>query len=106
MRYEMPRCRCVLLLVVAVLLRPSALSAEPARVLTGSVLDPDGKAVVNAAIVIRDEASDEMVTTTTDGSGRFAVAKLANGTYAVDVFVAGFEIIRRTRVPILEGTSA
>jgi iron complex outermembrane recepter protein len=96
---------CVLMFVCAPLLRPSLLSAQPERALTGTVLDPDSKSIVNAAVVIRSEATGDVVTTTTDGAGRFSVAKLSNGAYTVEVFVPGFETVRRT-VQVSEGTPA
>jgi iron complex outermembrane receptor protein len=98
------RSLCPLLMVLAALLRPTLLSAQSARALTGTVLDPDSKAIVNASVVIRSEASGDVVTTTTDGSGRFSVASLAQGVYAVEVFVPGFETVRRHGVQVSEGT--
>src|SRR5258708_3557403 len=63
----------------------------------GTVLDPDSKAVVNAAVVVRNEASSATVAATTDVRGRFSAAGLAQGSYAVEVFVPGFEPVRRAR---------
>ena len=100
MRLDMP------LLLVAALLTPSLLSAQTPRGLAGTVLDPDHKAIVNAAVVVRDEATGEIRTTATDGSGRFSFADLPVGTYAVEVFVPGFEIVRRTGVQVGEGSPA
>jgi iron complex outermembrane receptor protein len=98
------RSLCPLLMVLAALLRPTLLSAQSARALTGTVLDPDRKAIVNASVVIRSEATGDVVTTTTDGSGRFSVASLPQGVYAVEVFVPGFETVRRNGVQVSEGT--
>src|SRR5580765_4600927 len=95
---------CTLVLVLASLVRPSVLSAQAGRPLTGTVLDPDSKAVVNAAVLIRNERTGETVTTTTDGSGRFSIATLSSGTYAIEVFVPGFETVRRTGVQVGEGS--
>jgi iron complex outermembrane receptor protein len=98
------RFSCVLLVIFAALLRPTPISAQATRGLSGTVLDPDNKAVVNAAVIIRNEATGALVTTTTDGSGRFSAADLAQGAYAIEVFVPGFEAIRRTGVQVNEGT--
>ena len=47
-----------------------------ASILRGAVLDPDAKAVVDAAIVIRNDATGSVRTAVTNGSGRFEVADL------------------------------
>src|SRR5437762_6128034 len=71
----------------------------------GTVLDPDSKAVVNAAVLVRNEASGVVSTTTTDGTGRFSVSDLAPGSYAIEVFVPGFEAIRRSGVQVTTGAA-
>ena len=80
-----------------VLLLPSVGLAQANRGLTGSVLDPDGKAVANAAVVVRNEATGAMRTVVTDDHGAFALGDLAPATYAVEVLVPGFETVRRAR---------
>ena len=71
--------------------------------LQGGILDPDGKAVQGAAIVIRNEATGEITTMTTDGSGQFSAA-LSQGSYAIEVLVPGFDTVRRAGVQVKEGT--
>ena len=71
----------------------------------GTVLDPDSKAVVNAAVVIRNEGTGATVATTTDGSGKFTASGLPQGSYAIEVFVPGFEAIRRAGVQVKEGAA-
>ena len=73
--------------------------------LQGTVLDPDSKAVVGAAVVIRNEGSGAIVTTATDGRGRFASAAVP-GSYALEVFVPGFEAVRRNGVLVSDGSGA
>src|SRR6476660_386889 len=73
------------------LAQPRSLSTP----LEGRVLDPDGKAVVAAAIVIRNDATSDTRTTATDGAGRFSASNLPAGDYTVEVFVPGFDIVRR-----------
>jgi len=87
------------LFLVAAFLRPSPLLAQAGTgTLAGAILDPDGKAVVAASVVIRNETGREMRTAVTDGSGHFSVAGLLEGSYALEVFVAGFETVRRNAV--------
>jgi len=77
--------------------------SDSTATLAGSVLDPDGKAVVAAAIVVRNAGTGDMRTTTTDGSGRFSVSNLAAGAYGVEVFVPGFDTVRRTDLGLTAG---
>src|SRR5579872_766096 len=81
-----------------------AQSGDAKAALEGTILDPDGKAVVGAAVVIRNEATGDIITTSTDGNGRFAAARLPQGAYAIEVFVPGFDAIRRTGVQVKEET--
>ena len=71
--------------------------------LAGAVLDPDGKTVVGAPVVIRNEASGEIRTTITNGAGQFSAANLSAGSYAIELFVPGFETVRRTASPSASG---
>jgi len=70
--------------------------------LQGTVLDPDSKAVVNAAIVVRNETTGAVATTTTDGQGRFSITDLKPGTYALEILVPGFEAVRRAGIQVSE----
>ncbi len=97
---------CVLMLVLAACVRPSPAAAQAGRAMTGSVMDPDNKAVVNAAVLIRNEATGELLTTTTDGTGTFSAPTLSDGSYSVEILVPGFETVRRTGVRVSEGTPA
>src|SRR5262245_15884107 len=94
--------RPICLLLAATLLQPSHVLAQSVSTATlaGSVLDPDGKIVVGAAIVARNAATGEIRTTTTDSAGRFSLNGLSDGQYTVEVFVPGFETVRRTGVTV------
>src|SRR5205085_4698030 len=61
------------------------------------------KVVVNAAIIIRNEATNEIRTAATDGSGRFSMTGLPVGLYTIEVAVPGFEIVRRAGVRAADG---
>jgi iron complex outermembrane receptor protein len=95
------------LLLALLPLSTPPLHAQPAGAsgVEGTVLDPDGKAVVNAAVVLRNETTGAIVTTATDGRGRFAAPGLTPGAYAVEVFVPGFDAIRRTGIKAGEGAA-
>src|ERR1700733_9169875 len=93
---RMPVLRAVLSLALILFTSLSTLHAQTgarSAALEGTILDPDGKAIVGAAVVIRNEATSDMITTSTDGSGKFTGATLAQGSYAIEVFVPGFEAV-------------
>ncbi len=63
--------------VVAAVVFTLVAAAAPLRAQTGNaalsgrVLDPDTKVVVNAAVIVRNEATNDIRTTVTDNAGRF-----------------------------------
>jgi iron complex outermembrane receptor protein len=97
--------RVAVLALLALLAWPAAgfAQARGSSTIGGNVLDPEAKAVVEAAVLVRNEATGEMRTTTTDGRGHFAVADLASGSYTIEIAVPGFEIVRRTGVQVTSG---
>jgi iron complex outermembrane recepter protein len=98
--------RLVWLLATAlVMVSATAWADAAAGALRGNVLDPDGRAVVDAALIIRNDATGAIKTTVTDARGQFSATDLATGTYAVEVAVPGFDIVRRTNVVIGDGTT-
>jgi iron complex outermembrane receptor protein len=74
-----------------------------ASMISGKVLDPESKVVVNAAVIVRNEATNEIRTTSTDAVGHFSMTGLPAGMYTIEVAVPGFEIVRRTGVRASEG---
>jgi iron complex outermembrane receptor protein len=103
MRDEVKRWRSVLVAGMCVIsLLGSALAhaqtAQNSAALNGSVIDPEGKVVVNAAILVRNEASADLHTTTTDATGHFTVTGLVPGLYTIEIAVPGFDIVRRSGV--------
>src|SRR5215467_10517813 len=74
------------------------LHAQGSASIGGKVLDPDAKVVVNAGVIVRNESTNEIRTTVTDGVGHFSVTGLTPGLYTVEVAVPGFEIVRRAGV--------
>jgi iron complex outermembrane receptor protein len=80
------------------------LHAQGSASIGGKVLDPDSKVVVNAAVIVRNESTNEIRTTVTDAVGHFSVTGLTAGLYSVEVAVPGFEIVRRSGVQASTGT--
>jgi iron complex outermembrane receptor protein len=95
----------VLPLLLVVMSATARAQTEPAAGgVTGIVLDPDQKAVVGAAIIIRNETTSEIRTTATDGSGHFSVSRLRPGPYTIEVGVPGFDMVRRSGIQVLDRT--
>src|ERR1700674_2992495 len=61
----------------------------------GTVLDPTGKPVPNAAVVVRNESSAAENKTTADTQGKFSVTGLPAGNYTVEVAAPGFALASR-----------
>ena len=103
-------CRAALLAVLLPLILIGSSAIARAQTGTGAVagvvLDPDAKAVVGAGIVVRNEATSDVRTTTTDASGRYSVSGLVPGIYAVEVGVPGFDIVRKGGIQVGEAKPA
>jgi iron complex outermembrane receptor protein len=72
--------------------------------ISGKVLDPDAKVIVNAGVIVRNETTGEIRTTTTDAAGHFSVTGLTPGLYTLEVAVPGFEMVRRNGIRAAAGT--
>ena len=100
-------CRwLVLAAAVLLLVAPVAALAQgpTSAAMSGVVLDPDGKAVVDAAVIVRNETSGEIRTLTTDNTGHFRAAGLRPGPYTVEVAVPGFDLLRKNGIEVTERT--
>src|SRR5262245_53885125 len=67
-------------------------------VISGTIKDPNGAVVPNAAISVRSESSGELRTAVTDGQGRFKVERLEPGSYRLNISRDGFKTIERDLV--------
>src|ERR1051326_3345329 len=66
--------------------------------IAGAVLDPEGKAVVTATVLVRNDATSDLKTVMTDSNGRFQVSGLPAGAYTLEVAVPGFDLVQRSGV--------
>src|SRR5215510_12427173 len=78
-----------------ILFSAASVAAQSAATLSGSVIDPEAKAVINAVVLVRNQASSDIRTTMTDTAGRFVVRDLMPGIYSVEVAVPGFDVVQR-----------
>src|SRR5688572_22308572 len=82
-----------------VLLWLAALSGTAlAQSFLGTVTDPQGAAVANAAVLIVDEATGVPRAVETDSEGRYEATNLRPGTYRVEVVTANFKKAERTGI--------
>ena len=78
------------LLLFAQAFTPHAFAQTSTGTVTGIVTDSAGKPVAKAHIALQSVSGASAGNATTDPSGRFSVAGVAPGTYAVDVAAPGF----------------
>jgi len=101
----MVRFRLPVVMMLAILAILPARAHAQVGALRGSVLDPDGRAVVDAALIIRNETTGAVKTTVTDARGQFSTPDLITGSYTVEIAVPGFDIVRRPNVAVGDGTT-
>lgn len=91
---------CLCLLLVAALCAQSFLSS-----ITGTVLDPSGATIPNAAIVATETRTGIVHRTVSNGSGEYLVADLVPGHYTVTISAPGFKEVKSSDI-ILTGSQA
>jgi hypothetical protein len=64
-------------------------------IVSGTVLDPSGSAIVGARVVLTQSGGRPSAETTTDATGAFRVEGIKAGTYVLDVQANGFQEARR-----------
>ncbi len=67
-----------------------AQSATATGSVTGTVLDPRGSALPNAAVVVKNDTTGATHKSTADSQGHFSVSGLTAGKYSVEASVPGF----------------
>src|SRR5262245_44059124 len=105
----MMRSRILASLLVALLIltsHPTSLSAQTRTEtgsIAGSVVDPDGRAILAATIVVRNNTTGQTQALSTDSAGRFTVPALAIGSYTVEATAPGMALGRREDVKFTAG---
>ena len=79
-----------LTLAVCLLIQPSALAQQTSSTLTGTVFDASGAVVGDAMVTLKNEASGDLRSTSSNGDGYFTFAAVPSGTYSVSVTKDGF----------------
>src|SRR6187431_2728878 len=76
---------------LATLVLASSADAQSLARLRGTVTDEQNAVVANARIVVRNQATGEERTATSDAAGEYQVASLPVGVYRVEVQAEGFQ---------------
>ena len=84
----------------------SSLSAQTTSAsLAGTITDPTGSAIPGATVTVRNSATGERRTTTSDSGGRYSLTSLSPATYEVQVRATGFQTALQSRVQLNVGGS-
>jgi iron complex outermembrane recepter protein len=96
-----------LALSILVLLFSLALGAQQAdSKLTGTLVDVQGRAVANATVKIKNEATGAIIKVThADSNGLFSIDGLPAGQYTVEASASGFANSSKTGVTLVAGQS-
>src|SRR5271166_3193164 len=78
------------LLLVVILLASNCFGQQLTGTLSATVADSAGAVVPNAKVTMRNDASGDVRTTVSNGSGYFTVTAVQPGTYSVTIEAPGF----------------
>ena len=92
----------VLLCLVAGAGRAAAQSTVDGAI-GGTIKDPQGAVVQNAAITVRNEETNRESTGTTDDEGRFRIPQLPPGLYTVTITATGFSGFTQSKIVVEVG---
>ncbi len=83
------------------LLVASASFAQTDRgTITGTILDPAGAVVPNAAVVVKNTETDGVFTAASTNTGNYTLASLPAGTYELEVTASGFKKFVRPGIQV------
>src|SRR5260370_6710508 len=90
---KLSRCPSLLagLALLALLLLPTLAGAQTNGLISGTVTDKSGAAVVGAKVVLANVGGNLTRTTETNGDGVYVASALPSGTYNVTVTAKGFQ---------------
>jgi len=74
--------------------RTNAASDPAVKVLSGTVVDPNGGMIPGARVIVVNAEAREMGQTYTNDAGRFEFASLAAGNYSITVQLTGFKSLQ------------
>ncbi|MGO9637725.1 MAG: carboxypeptidase regulatory-like domain-containing protein, partial [Terracidiphilus sp.] len=71
--------------------------------LEGTVTDAQGKALVNATITVKNNATGAVKTTQSDDNGNYSIDGLPAGTYTVEAAYTGFANLTKSNIMLVSG---
>ena len=94
------RFLALLVILLATVGVAPAFGQSPNATFSGQVVDDTGGVLPGATVTLRDAAAGRERVAITDTAGRFSIAGLAPGRYALKVTLAGFETLEREAVDV------
>ena len=94
---------CLLVVLLASAPFAAAQAALSFAQLNGTVLDPGGRAVVSAQVVVRDPDTNQTFQATTNTTGFFVVPNLPPGKYELTITAGGFGKYQQTGIVVTVG---
>jgi hypothetical protein len=92
--------RADLFFALTLLTAVTAIAQSDRGTITGTVLDPAGAIIPDAAVEARNTATGSVYPAATSGTGNYTIAQLPVGTYELNVTVAGFKKFVRTNLVV------
>ena len=86
-----------------VLLASTCFGQQLTGTLTGTVADSAGAVVPNAKVTMKNEASGDIRTTVSNGSGYFSITAVQPGHYSVSIEAPGFKTWARSGINFAQG---
>jgi hypothetical protein len=80
-----------LALIAAVISPPILLGQAESGTIVGTVRDPNGSVVPNAAVFLTNQATGFARSATTNNSGQYGASAIPTGTYTISAEAAGFQ---------------
>ncbi len=96
------------LFAALLLLLPTLISAQSVvtGAISGTITDPSGAVIVGATVNLKDNATGEMLSTTSSSGGVYQFTLLKPGTYTLTVTQQGFKQTSQTEEVLLGQTAA
>ncbi len=102
--FESGRIRLFALVFSVLLLIPPAIFAQTSTAkLEGTVLDAQGKAVVDATVTLTNSATGASKVLRTDSNGAYSFEGLAAGKYSLEAAAGGFGKVSRAAISLADG---
>src|SRR5688572_27565991 len=85
---------------------PSQAVIAPAPSLVGTVVDAEGGVLPGVVVTVMPQAGGDARAVISGINGRYAFEDLAEGTYRIDSYLPGFDVMRRNLVVVRRGETA